>query len=161
MEVGSWLGKSAHYLARELQLRGKTNPLYCVDTCQGPDLIADVDDVFGQFLQNMRSLHGRVIPLRMDSVAAADQFADNSLMAVFIDADHSYDAVQRDLAAWYPKVCPGGLFFGHDYVPTHAVSRAGVVRAVDEFFADKALELRPQSRVWKHVKPGAGLRLWS
>jgi len=168
VEVGSWLGKSAAYLARELQLRGKTNKLFCVDTWAGDDsLKAQVaemggpDEVFATFLRNMRPLVGRVMPIHMSSVEAAAQFDNESIAAVFIDADHTYDAVMEDLQSWFPKVRPGGMIFGHDYVPTHPVSRVNVVAAVDEFFRDKSLELRPMSRVWKHVKPGEGLRIWS
>ncbi len=50
---------------------------------------------------------------------------------VFIDADHSYDAVKTDLASWAPKVRKGGIIAGHDY---HADAFPGVVKAVDEYF---------------------------
>jgi predicted O-methyltransferase YrrM len=168
VEIGSWLGKSAAYLARELQLRGKTNKVYCVDTWAGDaSLMKQVaelggpDQVFAAFLRNMRTLAGRVLPIRMNSVSAAACFEDESVAAVFIDAEHTYAAVMAELTAWYPKLLPGGLIFGHDYVPLHPVSRINVVAAVDEFFQGKNLELRPMSRVWKHVKPGQGPRIWS
>ena len=50
---------------------------------------------------------------------------------VFIDADHSYEAVKADLAAWWPRVKPGGLFCGHDY----GKREYGVTQAVDEWHA--------------------------
>jgi predicted O-methyltransferase YrrM len=169
VEVGCWLGKSAAYLARELQLCGKTNKIYCVDNWQGgPGLEAKVQalggpaGVFQQFITNMAPYRNIVIPLLMNSTDAAALFSPESVAAVFIDADHSYDQVLADIRAWMPRVMPGGMIFGHDYVPSHPVSAAGVVRAVDEYFADKALELCPVSRVWKHVKPAFGrVRLWS
>jgi len=34
---------------------------------------------------------------------------------VFVDADHSYDAVKRDIWAWKPKIKKGGILCGHDY----------------------------------------------
>ena len=53
--------------------------------------------------------------LHMESVAAADRFKVGSLDFVFLDGDHSYDGVTRDLRAWAGKVRPGGLLCGHDY----------------------------------------------
>jgi len=67
--------------------------------------------------------------LWMDSVKGAERFADGELDFVFIDGDHTYGGVKEDLAAWYPKVRPGGFFGGHDYGDVCE----GVKRAVDEF----------------------------
>lgn len=67
----------------------------------------------------------------MESLDAAATIPDGALDFVFIDADHSYEGVRADLAAWAPKVKPGGILGGHDYaLPTHP--RFGVQRAVDE-----------------------------
>tara|TARA_Y100000385_G_C12787997_1_gene506407 strand:- start:6 stop:569 length:564 start_codon:yes stop_codon:yes gene_type:complete len=54
---------------------------------------------------------------------------DNSLDMVYIDAEHDYQTVERDLKSWDKKVKPGGFICGHDYNPEWP----GVVRAVDEF----------------------------
>ena len=62
------------------------------------------------------------------SLEAASDFADGSLDFVFIDGDHTHDAVVRDIEAWLPKVKPEGVFGGHDYVDVWP----GVKRAVDE-----------------------------
>lgn len=56
--------------------------------------------------------------------------ADESLDFVFIDADHSYDAVSDDIFKWKPKVRPGGWLGGHDYNKKFP----GVVAAVDRVF---------------------------
>lgn len=44
-----------------------------------------------------------------------DQIADASLDCVFIDADHSYDAVKSDLSFWWNKIRVGGRMLGDDY----------------------------------------------
>jgi hypothetical protein len=41
---------------------------------------------------------------------------NESLDFVYIDANHKYDAVKKDLELWYPKVRKGGVFAGHDYL---------------------------------------------
>lgn len=45
---------------------------------------------------------------------AAKLVADASLDFVFIDADHSVEAVFADITNWLPKIKPGGIMFGHD-----------------------------------------------
>jgi hypothetical protein len=77
---------------------------------------------------------------RLTSLAAAARVPDQSLDFVYIDARHDYESVMEDLAAWYDKVRPGGIFAGHDYVDGVVRSTVfGVKRAVDEFFAAKGI----------------------
>lgn len=65
----------------------------------------------------------------MPSTQAARSFADESLDAVIIDANHNYEFVRDDLAAWLPKVKRGGIVAGDDY---RNPSWPGVERAVTE-----------------------------
>jgi hypothetical protein len=76
----------------------------------------------------------------MDSVKAAQCLPDNSLDFVFIDADHSYEGCSADIAAWAPKVKPGGLVGGHDYDNPRLVGN-GVKKAVDEYIEANGIEL--------------------
>ena len=72
---------------------------------------------------------------------------------VFIDAEHSYEAVKRDIGLWYPKIRSGGLLAGHDYGhPKNARGLFGVDRAVDEFFKETGLLLRRSGSCWGVVK---------
>lgn len=48
---------------------------------------------------------------------------------VYIDADHSEEAVLKDIELWWPLVSRRGILAGHDYDETHP----GVVAAVDSF----------------------------
>lgn len=60
------------------------------------------------------------------------EFEDSSLDWIFIDANHSYDAVKEDLTQWFPKVKMGGWIIMHDYgMPM------GVKPAADEFIMDR------------------------
>lgn len=69
--------------------------------------------------------------IRKDSVIAAGDFEDQSLDFVFIDADHNYEAVKKDIEAWLPKVKDGGIISGHDY-ENENFPAWGVKKAVDE-----------------------------
>jgi len=80
--------------------------------------------------------HGKRSEIRrLMSVEATRDVPDASLDFVYIDARHDYESVLEDLDAWFPKVRPGGILAGHDYVDgTFSSGVFGVKSAVDEFF---------------------------
>ena len=55
--------------------------------------------------------------IKLSSLETAPLFMDGYFDLVFIDGDHSYDAVTEDIKAWLPKVRNGGILCGHDYEP--------------------------------------------
>merc|ERR1740121_1256224 len=61
-------------------------------------------------------LSGRAQIVDMDSAMAASTVADGELDFVYLDARHDLAGVVADIRAWWPKVRPGGVFAGHDYV---------------------------------------------
>lgn len=68
---------------------------------------------------------------RMSSRDAVSRFADESVDFVYIDGDHTFDAVMMDLLQYAPKVRrPGGIIALHDYCH---VWDGGVVEAVDAY----------------------------
>lgn len=78
------------------------------------------------------------------SLEAAKEIPDGSLDFAFIDADHRYEPVKADIAAYWPKIKDGGLLAGHDY------SRhfRGIIRAVTEAFGDDVELSKVKSRMW-------------
>jgi len=86
----------------------------------------DMELIKSIFDDRMKSYRRRLTILRGDSSQMADNVKDNSLDFIFIDADHRYEPVKRDIAAWVPKLKPGGLLSGHD------ISLPGVQKAVEE-----------------------------
>ena len=84
---------------------------------------------------------------RAESADAAATFPDGSLDVVYLDADHTAEGVARDLAAWAPKVRPGGILCGHDWEHP-AFPRFGVKEAVlDHVWARVAAGERPVLRL--------------
>jgi predicted O-methyltransferase YrrM len=71
-----------------------------------------------------------LILIDLHSIDASKSYKDGTFDLVFIDAMHDYESVKTDILAWLPKVKPGGILAGHDYM--HAGEHAGVGRAVDE-----------------------------
>jgi hypothetical protein len=121
VEVGSWKGKSSVYMAVEIANSGKNIKFDCVDTWKGTEeehgTIQEVVDgtLYETFINNISPVKEIINPIRMDSAEAAGLYEDGSLDFVFIDADHSYEGVKRDIIAWLPKVKNGGVLAGHDY----------------------------------------------
>lgn len=66
-------------------------------------------------VSRLKRFGGRVKMMEALSPAVADTFKANSLDFVYIDGDHSGEAVRADIEAWLPKVKPGGYICGHDY----------------------------------------------
>tara|TARA_R100001244_G_scaffold47793_2_gene42605 strand:- start:1063 stop:1623 length:561 start_codon:yes stop_codon:yes gene_type:complete len=88
-----------------------------------------------------RHFPARAIVMPMSSAEAAAMVEDASLDLVFLDADHSADGVREDLAAWVPKVRPGGWIGGHDYRNPDPAFRFGVTEAVDEWASGRGAKI--------------------
>lgn len=86
---------------------------------------------------------GRVRLLRGFSTEAAIHFEPCSLDWIFLDADHTYEAVLADLIAWNFKIKPGGCIMGHDYMDWGVAIdlKFGVIRGVTEFCRDYGWKL--------------------
>jgi hypothetical protein len=158
VEVGVWKGRPIASIVDICRANG--NRLYAVDTwsptLEDPGYRESAScDVGALFERNLVHLGHRttVEIIREDSQAAAGGFPDHSIDLVFLDADHSYEAVAADIRAWMPKVTERGLLCGHDYT-----TRVGVRRAVDEVFG--SCVALPGGSIWvikKHsVQPQRG-----
>lgn len=88
-----------------------------------------------------RLANWRPIIMKMDSVEAAQYIADGSLDFVYIDGDHTYEGVKRDINAWASKVRSGGVVSGDDYYVFPNSGNDGVIRAVDEYVKEHGIEL--------------------
>lgn len=140
VEVGSWLGRSAALMGVEIFNSKKPISFACVDpwTDGGPDLrdtkyFKDLTiPPYEAFLKNTLPVQHLIKPLRMGSVEASEHFAQHSVDFLMLDGDHSYEAVKADIVAWYPKMKPGGVMSGDDYL------WPGVMDAVKEAFGVKA-----------------------
>lgn len=109
------------------------------------------------------SKNKRIFVIQDFSPKGANRFPDNYFSFIYIDADHSYEAVKNDLEAWFPKLKKGGIFSGHDYNMDGMWNGEygifgdfGVTKAVNEF-ADKLNykvnnTLEPVCQTWWFIK---------
>jgi predicted O-methyltransferase YrrM len=134
VELGAWKGRSSAFLVVEAKNKSPNIKIEIVDTWLGSEEHTDEmkDNLYEKFKSNMARLDKLYKEHRMTTNEAAHLFEDESLDGVFIDANHTYKAVKKDIADWMPKVRKGGVLAGHDYIQTFE----GVVRAVNESITD-------------------------
>lgn len=147
VEVGSYFGCSFSYLVIEVINSGKKIECVAVDACPWPS-------VEPNFINNMKPFEGHFkTKFGGDSFDRIKEFEDNSVDFAFIDANHTYEFVSRDIAAMIPKMKRGGVLAGHDYNLSHP----GVIQAVNEAFAEMPNReyYKPEDKI-EFEKPGAG-----
>jgi hypothetical protein len=137
LEVGTWLGTTAKAMA------GAGAVVHCVDTWQGsPSDITSAcvvdaggqSAVFEEFKSNVGArLNKTIFAWQRDSQNAANM-AWEPFDLIFIDAEHTYEAVKADILAWWKHLREDGVMIGHDYFTKQY---PGVNQAVAELFGDK------------------------
>ena len=176
--VGVEIGVLKGEYSKIILERWHKGTLYLVDTWRHLDEYIDMNgqddqyhyDCLIQTCQRIKPWQDRAHIIRMDSVKSADMFPDEYFDFIYIDADHSYEGVVRDIKAWWPKIKKGGLFCGDDYIPDDGdiwlvrgdkqeyAGKFGVRKAVNEFIDKNDLVLyetteEPYWRQWYTFKP--------
>jgi glycosyltransferase involved in cell wall biosynthesis len=161
VEIGSWMGRSTCCLGQLIKESQKDIKVYAVDTFEGSEehkeVLKEIKEQSTSLLEifkrhtSLCDVDHLITPIKGASLDVVNQFEDESIDFIFIDASHDYDNVLADITAWYPKLKPGGLIAGDDYAPCWG----GVIKAVNEYFTDKtafflngALQYPYSQRVW-------------
>jgi SAM-dependent methyltransferase len=149
IEIGTWRGDFANLMCSKLQ----PNKFYAIDPFALYEGYTDKPDVneFGnqsnldRLAEQVKARVAGMLPngrsqlLREMSCNAVNQFADNSVDVVYVDADHKYEPVLADIRAWYAKVKPGGILCGDDYIEGSHIEKFGVIEAVKDFATEMNL----------------------
>lgn len=127
LEVGSWKGRSTHAL-----LSGCKGVVTAVDHFEGSADKADAtnkigkdEDVLSQFKKNVGDFTNLSV-CQMSSSQAETLLKNEMFDMVFIDAEHTYEGVKKDIELWKPHAKK--ILCGHDYQS----GWPGVIKAVDE-----------------------------
>lgn len=108
------------------------------------DVANVTDNIHEQYYQttvNRTNPHkDRIEIIKKYSSDAINDFENESLDFVYIDANHKYEAVLQDINLWYPKIKKCGLLAGHDCIDDVSVwGMFGVYSAVNEFCKNNSL----------------------
>ena len=140
--IGAELGVCRGINAVQLLFRAKPAMLFLVDTWEeskilrppheDPNLWYDdhfdsVSEIFEEEIVN-----GRVILHKQATTTFLASLPDSYLDWVYIDANHHYQFVKRDIDLSIKKVKSGGFIMGHDYMSNPRVWGVSIIRAVNE-----------------------------
>jgi predicted O-methyltransferase YrrM len=118
VEIGSFLGRSTVYLARGSKAAGREK-VYAIDPHLGAPVINHKfsGPTYQRFLNNLKRVQVRdvVVPVRKISQQAVNSWR-RPIRLLFIDGDHAYATVKRDLISWGKFVVEGGVIAVHDAV---------------------------------------------
>ena len=121
LEIGSYVGASACYIAAGLRRGGGT--LYCVDTWQNQTMPSGERDTFAEFSRNTSGLATGLIILRKPSATLTRADVPEPLDFIFIDADHTYQSVKADFERVSPWLSEKGVIALHDHAEYIGVAR--------------------------------------
>lgn len=141
IEVGVWKGMSALHMASLMDTHAIDGQILAIDTWLGTDrhLVdptrrdelrreAGMPGIYSVFLANVLDAgqQGRIVPLPMESRAAARALADLGVTAdmLHIDGAHDYDGCLADLHGYWAILRDDGVLVADDYGHWPAVTRA-------------------------------------
>ena len=118
VEVGVFLGQNALSMLEHLNIKH----LYLIDPYW------DMSRTQEKSRNKLSAYQDKITWIYKSSVEGVKDLPNN-LDFVYLDGDHSYPTVRKEIELYFPKIKQGGILGGHDYM-----SCPGTKRAVDEFF---------------------------
>jgi len=119
--------KNNFKLMAEVGVRDGRTTFYLLDNIPDLTIYAIDMSIAGFYNDEVKEKYGdRLKPIQALSEVAADKFDNGSLDIVFIDANHCYEYVKKDIEKYTPKLKSTGMLTGHD------IDYPGVNKAVNE-----------------------------
>lgn len=152
VEIGVWMGENARSVLENMDM----SLLYLIDPYKANydkshDFVLNEEsfaDAKEAALGNVREYADRVICLFDVSSDDAVDLIPDAVDFIYIDGDHSYKQVKKDVANYFGKVKEGGVFGGDDYTFNYP----SVIWAVEEFVVEHDLKLFHLNGDWWVVK---------
>ena len=145
VEIGVERGRNSKNILKELNIE----KLYLIDAWdnyKGIDGIWLNMDGNYEYVLSILGNDKRVEIIKNHSNVVVNDFKNNSLDFVYIDANHKYEYAYQDINLWFPKVKEGGIIGGHD------VCLPAVLNAVTEFCSNKNIKFQTEIPDWYFIK---------
>lgn len=116
VELGTYSGLSFFCFCQSMADHNVDGVCYAVDTWDGDEHTGAYGEaIYDSVNKHLRDYYrGLAYLLRMTFDEALQHFSDETIDLLHIDGLHTYEAVQHDFEAWWPKVRPGGIILFHD-----------------------------------------------
>ena len=156
--IGAEIGVAEGLHAKELYRNLNFNKLYLIDIWEvyyvhreGKEIKISVPAQGLSKVKEMFEGISNVAIIKGDSAEVASQFENESFDFIYIDGNHDYEFVKKDIELYYPKVKKGGILCGHDF-QNDIMAWEGVDRAVREFAIDKKIIINHKDWDWWIIK---------
>jgi len=144
IEIGTYDGKNAKYMFKLLNLK----KLYCIDPFKPYLVIRNTGEsnVQRDDMPSIYDIAKKNLYRYKDKILFIKKYSDDAINDVpivdfvYIDGDHRYEQVKKDIENYYPKA---RLVIGGDNFPNH-----GVALAVLDFVKKNNLELYTDNQDW-------------
>ena len=147
VEIGSWQGKSASFLARAVK-ESANGKFYAIDHFNGNvgkehlyttgNKYISIKDAFVNNIEKIQ-LSDYVNLLDMENTKAAEKLRKKTIRFLFIDGDHTKAGVLKDIELFFPMLEEGSIVVFDDYFKGFP----GLIEAVNEF-----LKFKKTSRIF-------------
>jgi len=117
--------------------------LYLIDPWKLPENQAEMVENYNKTLKRVKNEieSGQVILKKESSLDVLGKFEDNFFDWIYVDGDHRYEFVKKDLELCYSKVKKNGFITGDDYNHQGGPFKREVAKAVDEFIKKATVEV--------------------
>lgn len=151
VEIGTYKGENAQNILQTLNVKKffiidpykVYNDIYGFGNKNTKDNKKDFDKVYRTARKRLK--HSNTIFLRKTSDEAVDDIP-NEVDFIYIDGNHYYEFVKKDMENYYKKIRKGGILAGHD------ISYPPVMKAVSEFCTKNNLNCEVMERDWIIIK---------
>lgn len=148
VEVGTWMGGSARFMAKHAVTVDPEVEVVCIDTFLGSvehwskesylmTLENGRPNIYRQFLSNVlhENLQNIITPFPVDSINGFGWMKKMNIVPdmIYIDAGHDYESVASDFSRWPTLLRPGGILIGDDF------HHPPIIQAAKDVFGDKVI----------------------
>jgi len=125
VEIGTQRGINALNILENFNIK----MLYLIDSYFSYDGYPEslLENSYDAAKKRLESYNNKTFIIKKSEDALQD--VPDKLDFIYIDGNHEYEYVKKDIQLWYPKIVDGGYIGGHDF----NMNFPGVVKAVREF----------------------------